>query len=129
MCRRIKMTDLIFSFFMILFIAPALTCLIEVPIIKKLKVTADTEYIIQINILTNLFLNCGAVLINNTLGYTGYLIYNIIFEALIIPVSEALLYSLISDLKLTRILYISYLANMISCTAGIIITFLKEILL
>lgn len=111
-----------FSIAFILIIAPGLTCLIEVPIIKGFRVTANIKYIILVNLLTNYCLNIGAVFITFFLGEKAYLIWNIVFEALIIPISEAMLYKLISDRRCVHIVHVSYLANAISFGIGLIIT-------
>lgn len=124
------MSGMIFSVLLVIFIAPGLTCLFEVPVVRKMKVTANTRYIISVNILTNLILNTGSLIISNFFGHSGYIFWVILSEAVTIPLSEALLYSLVSDLKPSGIVCISYLANMISFFSGMICTFiLKEIFL
>lgn len=97
---------------------------------KRMKVTADTNYIIMVNVLTNLILNSGSIMINRFFGHAVYMIWVMIFEALIIPVSEAVLYSLISHLKFSKIVCVSYIANLISFIFGTVcISILKEIFL
>lgn len=116
------MTDNVwFAFVYLLIIAPVVTCLLEVPIVRGFKVTSNVKYIILVNLLTNYVLNIGAVLIYRWLGNTAYIVWNAGFEALLIPLSEAFLYKQISDRKPGYIILISYLANAVSFGAGLLL--------
>lgn len=113
---------------MVLLVAPILTCIFEIPVIKVFRVVKTISYIVATNILTNLVLNCGALLFSLYAGNTATAIWNFSMELFIIPVSEALIYRLISDAKFAKIILVSYLANFLSWGLGyLLISFLPNI--
>lgn len=104
-----------------------LTVLIELPIIKAFKVSANKELIIGVNILTNVLFNGSMVLLSYIFGW-DMLLYVIIAEGLVIPVTEGLIYFFTynkdsrkwpkSYPRLIKTILASYVANVISFVAG-----------
>lgn len=109
---------LLTSVLVTLVVSPILTCLVETPIVKKLLHFDNILYICAVNVLTNVILNlcCYAVV---WLRPSDYYLFLVISEALLIPISEAALFMLVSDMK-KRCLRVSYLANAASFSAGMI---------
>lgn len=120
------MNTVFYELFKVLIAAPLLTCLTEIPVVKKSGVSSDIRYIAAVNIFTNLFLNCGSVFINSYFGHNAYIIWVTVLEIIIIPVTEALLYIPVSERKFRFILLISYVSNALSFGAGMIISFLSK---
>ncbi len=111
-----------FELVFIFIIAPGLTCLMEVPIVRKFKITENIKYIVLVNLLTNYILNIGGVFIDLFFGNTAYFVWCCVFEAILIPVSEAFLYKMVSERRFIHIIHISYLANAVSFGIGLLIT-------
>lgn len=107
--------------------AVILTVLIEWPIIKAFKVSANKELIVGVNIVTNVLFNGGVVLLSYIFGW-DMLLYTIIAEGLIIPVTEGLVYFLTyskdnrkwpkSYPRLIKTMLASYVANVTSFVVG-----------
>lgn len=101
---------------------PVLTCVTETPIVKKLLKIDSILYICAVNILTNVILNVS-----------GFFIYRIeesllnpfvaVSELIFIPVSEAILFMLVSDDK-KRCFWVSYLANAVSFSVGLLVNYI-----
>ncbi len=108
--------------------AVGLTILIETPIIIRGRVTDNKAYIRGVNIVTNVLLNAvrlGLGLLAPTVGTyaaeTAGIVWFILGEAILVPVSEALAYRRISDAGTKRIFAFTYLANLVSCAAGLVL--------
>lgn len=102
---------------------PVLTCAIETPIIKKFLKVESILYICAVNVLTNVPFGMGSILIWNLFGSSYYYVYVALCEALIIPISEALLFIQVTDNK-KRCFIGSYLSNAVSFLTGILVHFL-----
>lgn len=110
-----------------LVLAIILTVLIEWPIIKAFKVSANKELIIGVNIVTNALFNGSMVLLSYIFGW-DMLSYAIIAEGLVIPVTEGLVYFLTynknnregtkSHPRLIKTMLASYAANIVSLVVG-----------
>lgn len=110
-----------------LIFAIILTIFIEWPIIKAFKVSANKELIVGVNIVTNALFNGSMVLLSYIFGW-DMLLYIIIAEGLVIPVTEGLIYFLTytkddrkwpkSYPRLIKIMLASYVANVISLVVG-----------
>ena len=108
-------------------IAIILTVLIEYPIIKAFKVSANKELIFGVNIVTNALFNGSMVFLSYVFGW-DMLLYAIIAEGLVIPVTEGLVYFLTynkddrkgskSYPRLIKTMLASYVANVISFVVG-----------
>ena len=108
-------------------IAIILTALIEWPIIKAFKVAANKELIIGVNIVTNALFNGSMVLLSYIFGW-DMLLYAIVAEGLVIPVTEGLIYFFTynkgnrkwskSYPRLIKTMLASYVANATSFVAG-----------
>lgn len=117
------MSKTLFDCLNVLLIAPLLTCIIETPIIYSFKITKNIKYIIAVNLLTNYVLNLvGGVLYTKAL--TGYYVWVAVCEACVIPLSEAWLFSKISDKGKGKIIFASYVANVSSFLMGLLIEFI-----
>ena len=109
--------------------AVGLTILIETPIIVRGRVTDSRAYIRGVNAVTNALLNTvlfGIQYLGTGIMGTGQAgtlsqIWFILGEVLLVPVSEALAYRKISDAGTKRIFAFTYLANLASCTAGLVL--------
>ena len=112
---------MLYDYLNILIIAPLLTCLIETPIIRAFKITKNTKYIIAVNLLTNYTLNLIGIFIN-TGSKSAYIVWVAICEAIAIPLTEAWLYSKISDSEKKKIVFASYVANASSYLLGVILS-------
>ncbi len=110
-----------------------LTVIIETPIIVRGKVTDNKAYIRGVNIVTNVLFNMvllGLGLLGPTVGtyaveIAGF-IWFILGEAVLVPVSEAMAYRRISGAGTKRIFGFTYLANLISCAAGLVLGVLVQ---
>ncbi len=106
-----------------------LTILIETPIIVRGKVTDNKVYIRGVNVVTNVALNLILFVLQYLrTGIAGSretdmlsLAWFILGEAVLVPVSEALAYRKISDAGTKRIFGFTYLANLASCAAGLVL--------
>jgi hypothetical protein len=108
-------------------LAIILTVLIEYPIIKAFKVAANKELIFGVNIVTNALFNGGMVFLSYVFGW-DMLLYAIIAEGLVIPVTEGLVYFLTynkddrkgskSYPRLIKTMLASYAANVTSLVVG-----------
>ena len=106
-----------------------LTVLIETPVIVRGKVTDNKAYIRAVNVVTNVALNLVLFglqsLGNGTLGTravkTLSIVWFVLGEAVLVPVSEALAYRKISEAGTGRIFGVTYLANLASCAAGLVL--------
>lgn len=108
-------------------IAIILTVLIELPITKAFKVAANKELIIGVNIITNALFNGCMVLLSYIFGW-DMLLYVIIAEGLVIPVTEGLIYFFTynkdnrkwpkSYPRLIKTMLASYVANVVSLVVG-----------
>lgn len=110
-----------------LIFAIVLTVIIEYPIIKAFKVAANKELIFGVNIVTNALFNGGMVLLSYVFRW-DMLLYAIIAEGLVIPVTEGLVYFLTynkdgrkgskSYPRLIKTMLASYAANVTSLVVG-----------
>ena len=106
-----------------------LTILIETPIIVRGKVTDNKVYIRGVNVVTNVALNLILFVLQYLrTGIAGSretdmlsLAWFILGEAVLVPVSETLAFRKISDAGTKRIFGITYLANLASCAAGLVL--------
>ena len=117
--------------FIVLFFAVTvgLTVLIETSVIVRGKVTNNKAYIRAVNVVTNVALNLvlfGLQSLGN--GATGTrtvntltVVWFVLGEAVLVPVSEALAYRRISAAGTKRIFGVTYLANLASCAAGLVL--------
>ena len=109
--------------------AVGMTILIETPIIVRGRVTDSRAYIRGVNAVTNALLNTvlfgiqylGTGIMGTRQAGTLSLIWVILAEALLVPVSEALAYRKISDAGTKRIFAFTYLANLASCAVGLVL--------
>ena len=109
----------------ILLIMIAATIIIETPIILLFRLKLKVSYIAYVNALTNASMNA----VYMTLLYLGRFrntVYNdiatswfTIAELLLIPISEAILFSKVSDVSRKRIVIACYVANIVSALAGV----------
>ena len=120
------------------FIVPiVLTVAIETPIIVRGGVTDSKTYIRNVNIVTNVLLNlvlAGLLLWLWQVSDQDRVIkiafvWFILAELILIPVSEAQLYRKISAAGTKRIFLFTYLANAVSCAAGLVLSWLIRVLL
>ena len=117
--------------FIVLFFAMTvgLTVLIETPVIVRGKVTDNKACICGVNVVTNVALNLilfglqslGTGAAGTRSAGTLSLVWFILGEAVLVPVSEALFYRRISDAGTKRIFGVTYLANLASCAAGLVL--------
>ena len=109
-----------------------MTVVIETPVILKSGVTDNRRFICAINIITCIPFNMISVLLlyvgkhffRPELERMPYIVWFVVAEALLIPISEALAYQKISDVKLKKAVLASYLANVLSCAAGLLVEML-----
>ena len=114
-----------------------LTVAIETPIIVRGGVTDSKTYIRNVNIVTNVLLNlvlAGLLLWLRQVSDQDRVIkiafvWFILAELILIPVSEAQLYRKISAAGTKRIFLFTYLANAVSCAAGLVLSWLIRVLL
>ena len=107
-----------------------LTLLIETPIIVRGRVTDNRTYIRGVNTVTNVLLNLTLLMLQFLKDYAAdeaaieiiSLIWFILAELLLIPVSEGLLYLKLSLAGKKRVFLVTYLANLTSCGAGLILS-------
>lgn len=120
------------------FIVPiVLTVAIETPIIVRGGVTDSKMYIRNVNIVTNVLLNlvlAGLLFWLRQVSDQDRVIkiafvWFILAELILIPVSEAQLYRKISAAGTKRIFLFTYLANAVSCAAGLVLSWLIRVLL
>lgn len=108
-----------------------LTILIETPVIVRGGVTDNKRYIAGVNAVTNVLLQLSlAVVLQLERAVSGraafaahplVLLWFTLAELILIPVSEALAYGKISRAGKKRIFAFSYLANLLSCAAGLVL--------
>ena len=105
-----------------------LTLVIETPIIVRSGITDNRAYIRGVNIVTNaaLHLILAGIVYLETVRQAGIfstlrIVWFIFAEALLIPLAEALAYRKISGAGTKRIFAFTYLANLASCAAGLIL--------
>ena len=105
-----------------------LTILIETPVIVRGGVTDNKRYIAGVNAVTNVLLQmslAGVRQFGRTVpggaADTAFLLWFAVAELILIPVSEALAYGKISRAGKKRIFAFSYLANLLSCAAGLVL--------
>ena len=107
----------------------ALTLLIETPIIVRGGVTENKAYIRGVNTVTNVLLNLTLFALQclEAAGSDGNVIETVsgvwflAAELILIPVSESLLYLKLSSAGKKRVFFVTYLANVTSCLAGVLI--------
>ena len=106
-----------------------LTLLIETPVIVRSGITDRKPYIRGVNVVTNVLMNVVLTLIlflrtlvlnEEIINFIG-IVWFVLAELVLIPVSEALAYRKISDAGTKRIFLFTYLANLASCAAGILL--------
>ena len=105
-----------------------LTILIETPVIVRGGVTDNKRYIAGVNAVTNVLLQmslAGVRQFGRTVpagaADTALLLWFAFAELILIPVSEALAYRKISRAGTKRIFAVTYLANLLSCAAGLVL--------
>ena len=108
-----------------------LTVLIETPVIVRSGVTDNKRYVAAVNIVTNALLQMSLAGVQELVravsgGAAGeehplVLLWFAVAELVLIPVTEALAYRKISDAGTKRIFAFSYLANLLSCAAGLVL--------
>ena len=114
-----------------------LTVAIETPIIIRGGITDNKPYIRSLNIVTNVLLNlvlAGILLWLRQVSDQDRVIkiafvWFILAELILIPVSEAQLYRKISAAGTKKIFLFTYLANAVSCAAGLLLSLLIRVLL
>ena len=114
-----------------------LTVAIETPIIIRGGITDNKPYIRSLNIVTNVLLNLVLAGILFWLRQVSdqdrvikiAFVWFILAELILIPVSEAQLYRKISAAGTKRIFLFTYLANAVSCAAGLVLSWLIRVLL
>ena len=122
------------AFFAVLIV---LTVAIETPIIIRGGITDNKPYIRSLNIVTNVLLNlvlAGILFWLRQVSDQGRIIklafvWFVLAELILIPVSEAQLYRKISAAGTKRIFLFTYLANAVSCAAGLLLSLLIRVLL
>ena len=134
------MLQALYSFLILVLLygaAFALTVAIETPVILRGSVTKNRAYIRSVNLVTNILLNMilTGILLFLTRSADQDRVIKIAFvwfllaELVLIPVSEALLYRIISAAGTKRIFLFTYLANLASCSAGLALTALLRVLI
>ena len=106
-----------------------LTLLIETPIIVRSGITDQEPYIRGVNIVTNVLLNMVLTLIlflrtlvlNEEIINVIGTVWFILAELVLIPAAEVFAYRKISDAGTKRIVLFTYLANLASCAAGLLL--------
>lgn len=98
---------------------PALTCLIEIPIVYFALKLKNCLFIGAVNVATNLTLQFLAIAVQYAFP-GGRALFIIIMEIAVIPVAEALLYSFLSE-RTGKCFLVSYIANAASFTVGLLI--------
>ena len=104
-----------------------LTVLIETPVIVRSGVTDNKRYVAAVNIVTNALLQMSLAGVQELVravsggaaGEEHPLV--LLWFAVAEPVTEALAYRKISDAGTKRIFAFSYLANLLSCAAGLVL--------
>ncbi len=106
-----------------------LTLLIETPVIVRSGITDRKPYVRGVNIVTNVLMNVILTLIlflrtlvlnEEIINFIG-IVWFVLAELVLIPVAEAHAYRKISDAGTKRIFLFTYLANLASCAAGILL--------
>ena len=106
-----------------------LTLLIETPVIVRSGITDQKPYIRGVNIVTNVLMNMVLTIIlflrtlvlnEEIINFIG-IVWFVLAELVLIPVAEAHAYRKISDAGTKRIFLFTYLANLASCAAGILL--------
>ena len=115
-----------------------LTILIETPVIVRGGVTENKRCIAGVNIVTNALLQLSLAVVLELVspvqgGAAGtahpfFLLWFAFAELVLIPVSEALVYRKISGAGTKRIFAFTYLANLASCAAGLVLDALIRII-
>ncbi len=105
-----------------LLLSVKLTVWIETPIIVKAGVTGNKEYIRGINMLTNAVFNSVLVIMGFLAENYILIAWYVFAELLLIPVYEAYAYKKISPLSFSQVLKTSYIANILSCFVGLLIS-------
>ena len=108
-----------------------LTVLIETPVIVRSGVTDNKRYVAAVNIVTNVLLQlrlAGVLALLRTVsgGAAGaehplFLLWFALAELVLIPVTEALAYRKISRAETKRVFAFTYLANLASGAAGLVL--------
>ena len=107
-----------------------LTLLIETPIIVRGRVTDNRTYIRGVNTVTNVLLNLTLLMLQFLKDYAAdeavaeriSLIWFVLAELILIPVSEGVLYLKLSMAGKKGVFLLTYLANLTSCGAGLILS-------
>ncbi len=123
--------------YVLLCVSIGITVFVEKPIIKKSGITTNEKYIKAVNTITNAIFNMILIiLLLITRVYFWYeggreivLAYFLGSELLWIPFLEAYAYKKISVMSFGKILGTCYVANVLSCIAGILIEALTLLLL
>ena len=105
-----------------------LTLLVEFPIVYYSGITREKRYIVAVNALTNVCLNVGVMIVylvslaapSGTADFRIG-IWTVVAEAVLIPVSETVLYLKVSKEPAVKVLLITYLANLTSFFVGLIV--------
>ena len=106
-----------------------LTLLIETRVIVRSGITDQKPYIRGVNIVTNVLMNVILTLIlflrtlvlNEDIINIIAVVWFALAELILIPVAEALAYRKISGAGTKKIFLFTYLANLASCAAGIVL--------
>ena len=108
-----------------------LTVLIETPVIVRSGVTDNKRYVAGINVVTNVLLQlslAGVLQLGRAVPGRAAFAADPLFwlwfalaELVLIPVTEALAYRKISRAGTKRIFAFTYLANLASCAAGLVL--------
>lgn len=110
---------IIYNLAVVFLVAPALTCLVETPIVCKALKYKNVPYICAINVITNVIFGAGLLMLN-IYAKDAVLVYELLGEILVIPVAEALLLNLQTH-RLKACFFTSYLSNAASFTIGFIV--------
>ena len=108
-----------------------LTVLIETPVIVRSGVTDNKRYVVGVNVVTNVLLQLSlAWVLQLERAVSGraafaadplFWLWFALAELVMIPVTEALAYRKISHAGTKRIFAFTYLANLASCAAGLVL--------
>ena len=117
------MKELLYDLIILYAVPLFFTFLIEVPLISAWLIRdVKPGCSMAVNALTNVPFN---LILSFITGFTGLgtqrTVYMVLCEFIIIPVSEGLLYSKLSDRSLRRCMISSYIANAVSFGLGLLI--------
>ena len=112
-----------------LFIAVKITIWIETPIIVRSGITENKKFIAAINSITNTAFNLGLLFIAiKGFWYNWHAAFfigwHILWEFILIPVTEIFAYKAISSASDKQIVIFTYVANLASFFIGIVVGFI-----